>query len=204
MNAASTPQSHSSKAAHLTVLSHTRFSTLNGELKILDFGGLSDSAASSSSTAESDALHHATTMSDDSSHLPPAVREMLHEYDTSMNMRMMQEEIASIDDHIAVERQTDVGRNFVYDVYFLETQTLQSSESQFFDANGASITIELEETEYGKYFSNDLVDERSDSGDDGNDDDEDSNAEDYYRNDYPDSDDSADYSSDERYVYDDS
>ncbi|KAJ3353594.1 hypothetical protein HDU83_006672 [Entophlyctis luteolus] len=182
MNAASTPQSHSSKAAHLTVLSHTRFSTLNGELKILDFGALSDSAASSSSTAESDALHHATTMSDDSSHLPPAVREMLHEYDTSMNMRMMQEEIASIDDHIAVERQTDVGRNFVYDEF----------------------SPELEETEYGKYFSNDLVDERSDSGDDGNDDDEDSNAEDYYRNDYPDSDDSADYSSDERYVYDDS
>ncbi|KAJ3080597.1 hypothetical protein HDU99_007950, partial [Rhizoclosmatium hyalinum] len=72
---------------------------------------------------------------------------------------------------------SDETTNYVYDVYFLDEKA--QSESLIFDSNGA-IAIELEEEE-ALYFDDD------NDNDDRFEDDEDSNAEDDYRNDYPDS-----------------
>ncbi|KAJ3026851.1 UNVERIFIED_CONTAM: hypothetical protein HDU68_004943 [Siphonaria sp. JEL0065] len=102
--------------------------------------------------------------------LPDAVRAMMEEYTKSNSMDTFGSSTMATD-------------NFVYDVYFLDEQA--RPENLIYDANGA-ISIELEE-EDALYF-----DDNNDN-DDCVEDDEDSNAEDDYRNEYPDSDDEAGY-----------
>ncbi|KAI9341635.1 hypothetical protein BDR26DRAFT_1006970 [Obelidium mucronatum] len=98
---------------------------------------------------------------DDEDQLPPAVRAMMEEY-SKQN---------------AMDTSESVGTdNFVYDVYFLDEK---AATRNTFDANGA-VSIELEE-EDALYF------EDNNDNEDCVEDDEDSNAEDDYRNEYPDS-----------------
>ncbi|KAJ3129360.1 hypothetical protein HK100_008675 [Physocladia obscura] len=164
---------------HFTVLSHSKMKASDGSrLKILD-------------------LAPQSTPPPTDDEVPPVIQQMMKDYE--LNMQSVKESIDSID--------TDPDTGYVYDVYYLEGEVENGvGGTKFFDANGASMEIQLEIEEYGKYFSNGLlVPEESDSEDSNAEGDEDSNAEDDYRNDYPDSDseqEDSDFEAEVRYVYD--